>query len=122
MICPARVLEPDGLPHSPTGGKRRALVHYRCLPDAARRRFIVESYETLEADVLDFTRQGLALIVKRPLAADTLVFVELASTCRRLHSELLARVVGAAKQGQHTWLLRCELAQPLSDAELVALR
>src|SRR5438128_1620384 len=101
---------------------RRAWVRYRCSRPISRRMAIAESYQSLDASVADISVAGVGLWLGRRLEGGTLLFVELESAAPDSHPvELLARVIHVTPTIGGGWLVGCEFANRLSDAELRAV-
>lgn len=99
------------LPHT-----RRASVRYRCDQHTSRRIFVLESYQTVRGHILDLSQGGVGLLLPRPIASGTLLFVDLMGM--EISNEHLARVVHSTPRDDGKWLVGCQFEHPLEEAEL----
>src|SRR5436190_2451169 len=79
------------------------------------------SMAQMPASVRDVSRGSIALAVDVDLPADRLVHVELPATAGSPGETLLAYVVRAERLAGGGWIIACEFAADLSDAEVATL-
>jgi hypothetical protein len=96
-------------------------VRYRCPPATAGRVFIANSYQSVDAWVVDLSVRGAGLLVGRALEPDVCLLLELEGGGRAVPLELGARVIHCARQADGDWLVGCAFHLPLSDEDLEAL-
>ena len=110
-----------GAASPPSPAQRRATVRYRCAPATRGRLFIANSYQSLQAWVVNLSVTGAGLLLNQPVEADSWVLIELESPTTSLTLEVSARVAHATRQPDGNWLLGCAFAKPLSTDELDAM-
>jgi hypothetical protein len=111
----------SGAVSPPSPAQRRATVRYRCAPATLGRLFIANSYQSLQAWVLNLSVTGAGLLLNHPVESDSWVLIELESPTTSLTLEVSARVAHATLQSDGSWLLGCAFARPLSNDELDAM-
>jgi hypothetical protein len=100
--------------------ERRSSVRYLCT-DGCFAAVQSAGDVCLPAHVLDVSREGLGLILPKPVAPETILGVELHAKRRDLPCFLLARVIHVAEQTDGTWLVGCHLTRRLTCEEVISL-
>jgi hypothetical protein len=100
--------------------ERRAFVRHVCNLEAVSRP--LESPDALcwGARVKGISTGGVSLLLCYPFKPGSFLAVELNG--QRPARTLLVKVIHVADQSDGTWLLGCELANPLNEAELERMR
>jgi hypothetical protein len=116
--------EPTVLPsndHAPVGGlDRRVAVRYPGNRDASCQTFVSPA-GICPAWVRDISAVGVALLVNREFAPDTVLTIELNNAARGVSCVLRARVVHTLElPPDGRWLHGCAFERTLTDAELRA--
>jgi hypothetical protein len=86
-----------------------------------RRIYLVETFQPLDAWIVDLSQGGLALLLPRPLRMGTLLFIELESAPEAHPVKVWASVVRCAAAPESNWLVGCEFVNRLSEDELSAI-
>jgi hypothetical protein len=69
----------------------------------------------------DFSQNSLGLMMNSALRPDSSVFVSIPPKAELPRGQLIARVVHASPQTDGTWLVGCQLYDPLTNLEFEAL-
>src|SRR5262245_41305634 len=86
-----------------------------------RRIYIVDNFQPLDAWLVQVSQGGLTVLLSRPLAAETLLFIELESAPEARPVKVWATIVRCTATSDTDWLLGCEFVNRLSEAELRAV-
>jgi hypothetical protein len=112
---------PGPQPSSPPAViNRRASVRYQCAPATTARIVPADTQDHQHAWVLDFSREGVGLVVSRPIPVDQHVYLLVKGPAGQAF-ELGARVAHATRRPDGDWLLGCQLHNKLTDEDLEAL-
>jgi PilZ domain len=106
------------------GAERRAFPRRLCPPDILVGFLAVPGGEEGEAVLWDISEQGIGLVLNRPLAAGSAVFLELPAVrpgAVRTQIAQVAEVVHAAALPGGRWLVGCHLGVRLGADDLRAV-
>jgi hypothetical protein len=90
-------------------------VRYRCAPETPGQTFNNANYTTQHGRVLNLSSGGMGLLLDLPVAPGTLLKVEMERFSG--NGLFLGRVIHPSQQS-HGWFHACELADPMSTAEM----
>jgi hypothetical protein len=100
--------------------ERRANIRYACEQMTFCRSLSVPRERFWTAVVRDLSASGIGLLVRSSFELGTILAIELQGL--RSARTLLGRVIHARPQASGGWIIGCELASNLSDAELHTLQ
>jgi hypothetical protein len=100
----------------------RAWVRVACDLDAVCQEVGPGASAPWQARVLNLSPSGIGLVAPSPLARGSHLTVDLRGTGRAGARRLFVRVAQLQEQKDGTWVLGCEFAQRLSEADLSALQ
>lgn len=112
---PLSTIQESAVPSFKPGRERRAWVRHLVHRPGRIASNTSPTIFFLNALILDVSRRGLGLEVRRPVEIGTTLVVEVQGC--DLNRKLIARVLHSTKQ-ESGWRLGCELASGLTDAEL----
>lgn len=101
--------------------ERRAAVRFRCPWPTWCYPPRKGGEACLPAGVQDISRDGISLVLHRPIEPETLINVELQGEMLKLPRVLLARVTHVTPRHSGHWLVGCEFVLGLTDDELRGL-
>ena len=102
-------------------GNNRRTVRYSCAPATVGRLFIADDREYQYACVLNISEGGIGLVLERPVAAGTLIIVQVRTVETKVADDLTARVTHCTRQVSGEWLVGCEFAEALTPDTLDTL-
>src|SRR5262245_30266674 len=102
--------------------ERRAAVRYRLRTETISQLTIAKSFRSMEGLVLDLSTTGIGIAVPFEVEVGTKVFIELNREPPANRIELIARVVRTARHGSGGWFIGCAFREPLTEAQVQALR
>jgi hypothetical protein len=109
-------------PEAVSSPERRATIRYHCAPATLGRVALPPKEETQQGWVLDISRNGLGLLLPRPLPSGLPVLVRMKDTAGANVYDLPGQVVHATKQvAGGEWVVGCRLDAPLTQDDLDAL-
>ena len=114
MIFPALV-QPVALPLL-AQLERRAALRHMCKLEAVSRSVDEQDGICWGAKVHDISATGVGVSLCYPFRPGTYLAIDVQSPTE--HRSLLGRVVRVTDQPDGTWLLGCELVEPLDDRDL----
>lgn len=100
---------------------RRKEARYQCAPATAGRLSIYKDNKPQHAWILNLSASGIGLLLDSAVEPGTYLVVHLTSTSTGAQFDLLTRVAHCTPQNAGEWLVGCELAEKLGQADLDAL-
>lgn len=100
---------------------RRAVIRYRCDPQAKGRVFINESYKCQPAQMVDLSLSGIGLLIGEPIEPGTVVSIEVNEGVHTATMELHGQVAFCTAAENGSWRCGCQLLTELSKDEVEVL-
>src|SRR2546421_526560 len=104
-----------------TATDRRAWTRAESMRPIPRRIYLVDTFQPLDAWIIDLSQGGLALLLTRPLRLGTLLFIELESAPDAEPVKVWASAVRCGATDDANWVIGCEFVNRLSEGELTAI-
>jgi hypothetical protein len=105
----------------PETAEKRSWVRFPCALEASYRVVRMTERDMSHAQVIDISSSGVALLVRRPIDAGSLLSIILMARKGKSSLKMLACVVRATDQPNDLRLLGCNFIRELSDRELIAV-
>jgi hypothetical protein len=90
------------------------MVRYGCAPATIGRLFLDEEPGFQHAWVVNLSRNGIGLVLPRPVSVDTPILIQIRSNDLTAIHELSARVAHCTSHNFGDWMVGCSFDEPLS--------